>query len=44
MISEKTNIRQEHVENAKTIAELMPRILEFFADHVLVAHNAGFDV
>ncbi|MBV1708218.1 MAG: PHP domain-containing protein, partial [Erysipelothrix sp.] len=43
-ISEKTNIRQEHVENAKTIAELMPRILEFFADHVLVAHNAGFDV
>jgi DNA polymerase III subunit alpha, Gram-positive type len=43
-ISEKTNIRQEHVEHAKTIAELMPRILEFFADHVLVAHNAGFDV
>lgn len=43
-ISEKTNIRQEHVEHAQTIDILMPRILEFFGDHVLVAHNAGFDV
>ena len=43
-ISEKTNIRQEHVENAKSIKELMPLILNFFEDNVLVAHNAGFDV
>lgn len=43
-ISEKTNIRQEHVENAKSIKELMPLILNFFEDSVLVAHNAGFDV
>ena len=43
-ISEKTNIRQEHVENAQSIQVLMPKILEFFSDHVLVAHNAGFDV
>ena len=43
-ISEKTNIRQEHVEYAETIDVLMPKILDFFKDHVLVAHNAGFDV
>ncbi len=43
-ISEKTNIRQEHVEQAQTIDVLMPEILRFFSDHVLVAHNAAFDV
>jgi DNA polymerase-3 subunit alpha (Gram-positive type) len=43
-ISEKTNITSQHVENAKTIDVLMPKILDFFSDHVLVAHNAGFDV
>ncbi len=48
MISEKitnlTHITNEDVENAPTILEFLPKILEFFGDDVIVAHNATFDV
>ena len=47
-ISEKitnlTHITNEDVKNAPTIDEFLPKILEFFGDDVLVAHNASFDV
>ena len=43
-ITEKTNIRNEDVMNALTIDQLMPKILSFMGDHVLVAHNASFDI
>ncbi len=47
-ISEKitrlTHITNEDVKNAPTIQEFLPRILEFFQDDVIVAHNATFDV
>lgn len=43
-ISELTNITNSDVENAPTIEEAMPKLLEFIGDGVLVAHNAGFDV
>ena len=47
-ISEKitniTHITNEDVKNAPTIEEFLPKILEFFDDDVIVAHNATFDV
>ncbi len=43
-ITQLTNITNEDVSHAPTIQEFIPKILEFFGDHVLVAHNAKFDV
>ena len=43
-ITEKTNIRQQDVENAASEEELIDRWIEFFRDDVLVAHNATFDI
>jgi len=43
-VVELTNIRNDMVANAPTIAEFMPKILDFFQDAILVAHNAKFDI
>lgn len=43
-ISRLTNITNEMVKDAPTIKEFLPRILEFFKDSILVAHNASFDI
>ncbi|MEE0988454.1 MAG: PolC-type DNA polymerase III [Kandleria vitulina] len=43
-ISELTSITNEDIKHAPTIEELMPKILEFFGDHLLVAHNGKFDI
>ncbi len=43
-ISELTHITYDHVKNSPTILEFLPKILDFFQDHVIVAHNATFDV
>ena len=42
-VQEITNITDEMVKDAPTIEEIMPKVLEFFEDSVLVAHNADFD-
>ena len=42
-VQEITNITDEMVKDAPTIEEIMPKVLEFFGDSVLVAHNADFD-
>ena len=39
-----TNITDEMVKYAPTIKEIMPKVLEFIGDSVLVAHNADFDI
>ena len=38
-----TNISDDDVMNAPTIEEIMPSILKFFGDDIIVAHNAKFD-
>ena len=42
-VQEITNITDEMVKNAPTIEEILPKVMEFFGDSVLVAHNADFD-
>ena len=42
-ITEITNITDEMVANEKTIDEVLPRIMEFIGDSILVTHNASFD-
>ena len=42
-VQEITNITDEMVKDAPTIEEILPKVLEFFGDSVLVAHNADFD-
>ena len=43
-VVEVTNITDEMVKDAETIDKVMPKILEFVGDSVLVAHNADFDI
>lgn len=39
-----TGINETHMKDAKTIEESIDTILEFIGEHVLIAHNASFDV
>jgi DNA polymerase-3 subunit alpha (Gram-positive type) len=39
-----THITDEMVADAPKINEIMPKVLEFIGDSVIVAHNADFDV
>lgn len=43
-ITSLTSITNDMVANAPTIDELMLKILDFFGDSILVAHNAAFDI
>lgn len=43
-ITKLTHITNEDVKNAPTIQEFIPKILDFFKDDIIVAHNATFDV
>ena len=43
-VVEVTNITDEMVKNAPTIEEILPKVLEFVGDSILVAHNADFDI
>ena len=42
-VQEVTHITDDMVMNAPTIEEILPKMMEFFGDSVLVAHNADFD-
>ena len=39
-----THITDDMVKDAETIDKVMPKMLDFLGDSVIVAHNAGFDV
>lgn len=43
-VVEITNITDEMVKDAETIDVVMPKLLEFLGDTILVAHNADFDI
>ena len=43
-VIEVTNITDDMVKDAETIETVMPKIIEFVGDSVLVAHNADFDI
>ncbi len=43
-VVEVTNITDEMVKDAPTIEEVLPKVLDFIGDSVLVAHNADFDI
>lgn len=43
-ITELTTINAETVKDAQTIAEVLPRFIEFIGDSILVAQNASFDM
>ena len=43
-VVEVTNITDEMVKDAPTIEEILPKVLEFVGNSVLVAHNADFDI
>ena len=43
-VSQLTSITNEMVANAPSIKDFLPKILEFFKDSILVAHNAKFDI
>ena len=38
------NITNEMVKDAETIDKIMPKVMEFIGDSILVAHNADFDI
>ena len=43
-ITHLTGIRQEDVDEAPAIADILPQIDGFFGDAPVIAHNAGFDL
>ena len=43
-VVEVTNITDEMVKDAETIDKVLPKVIEFVGDSVLVAHNADFDI
>jgi len=44
IISNKTNITDDMLISQPTIDQLLPKILEFIGDSILVAHNGTFDL
>lgn len=43
IITKITKIKDQDLENASSLEEAIPKILAFFDDYTLVAHNAKFD-
>ncbi len=43
-VVEVTNITNEMVKDAETIDKVLPKVLDFVKDTVIVAHNAVFDI
>ena len=43
-VVEVTHITDEMVKDAETIDKVIPKIIDFIGDSVLVAHNADFDI
>lgn len=43
-VVEVTNITDDMVKDAETIDKVIPKIIDFIGDSVLVAHNADFDI
>ena len=43
-VVEVTHITDDMVKDAETIDKIMPKLLEFLGESVLVAHNADFDI
>ena len=43
-VQDLTHITEDMVKDAPTIEEVLPKILDFFGDSILVAHNADFDI
>lgn len=43
-ITEKTHIKQSDVNEAKSIEDVITTWLDFMEDHILLAHNAQFDI
>lgn len=43
-VVEVTNITDDMVKDAPKIEEILPKVIEFVGDSVLVAHNADFDI
>ncbi|WBL31351.1 DNA polymerase III subunit alpha [Candidatus Phytoplasma sacchari] len=44
IITELTGINNDELYDKPTIKEVLPNFLNFIKDHVLVAHNANFDI
>ena len=44
IITNLTGITNKMLENAPQIEEVMPKLVEFIGNHIIVAHNANFDV
>ena len=43
-VVEVTNITNDMVKDAETIDKVLPKVLDFIGDSIVVAHNANFDV
>lgn len=43
-VVEVTNITDDMVKDAPKIEEILPKVIDFVGDSVLVAHNADFDI
>ena len=43
-VVEVTNITDDMVKDAETIDKVMPKVIDFVGESVLVAHNADFDI
>ena len=44
IITNLTGITNKMLENAPQIEDVMPKLVEFIGNHIIVAHNANFDV